>query len=206
MDDGTAYSSGITAAAVELLPSDYFAPLDLAAIFQRPAPVEIDLGCGDGAFLTGRAAKFPERNFLGIERLVGRVRTACRKAARGKLLNLRVLRIESAYAVQYLLPPNSVDVVHLLFPDPWPKKRHHRRRLVTGDFFASLHRILAPAGFVRIATDQADYFAAMRELIFAAPFQEELAAERESFPLTTFEKRFVAQGAPIYRLRLRKIA
>lgn len=191
---------------MELIPTDYFAPLDLAAILPRSAPLEIDLGCGDGTFLVGLAEKFPERNFLGIERLLGRVRSACGKAARGQLPNVRILRIESTYALQHLLPPKSIGVVHLLFPDPWPKKRHHRRRIVTGDFLAAVHRILLPGGRLRIVTDQEDYFHAIRGLVSASPFQEEAGGEWETFPLTTFEKQFIAERAPIYRLGLRKIA
>ena len=95
--------------------------------------------------------------------------------------------------------------MHLLFPDPWPKKRHQRRRIVNRDFLGAVHRALAPDGLLRIATDQQDYFEAIRELVAATEFQIDLEAEEEIFPLTKFEKRFVAEGLPIYRLRLRKI-
>lgn len=191
---------------MELVPKDYFAPLDLAAIFPRPAPVELDLGCGDGTFLTALAARHQERNFLGIERLVGRIRSACGKAARGNLRNVRVLLIESTYAVEYLLPPESIDVVHLLFPDPWPKKRHHRRRIVTANFLANIQRVLMPGGRLRIATDQEDYFTAIRELAARSNFRDAPDGAGAEFPLTTFEKHFVAAGAPIYRLGLRKLS
>jgi tRNA (guanine-N7-)-methyltransferase len=195
----------LPAPGIELIPANYFAPLDLAQVFLRPAPLEIDLGCGNGSFLVAMAERFPERNFLGIERLLGRVRSACGRAARHGLGNVRVLRVETSYAVEYLLPPGSTAVAHLLFPDPWPKKRHQRRRIVTEDFVNAVHRLLAPDGCWRIATDQEDYFASIRELVAGDVFAEE--AERdESFPLTTFEKRFRAQGAPIYRLLLRKVA
>ncbi len=190
---------------MELIPTDYFAPLDLAAILPRSAPLEIDLGCGDGTFLVGLAEKFPERNFLGIERLLGRVRSACGKAARKQLPNVRILRIESTYAVLHLLPPQAIHVVHLLFPDPWPKKRHHRRRIVTGAFLAGVYRILDPGGRLRIATDQEDYFEAIHELASTSCFQEQAGDEHETFPLTTFEKQFVAERASIYRLGLRKV-
>jgi tRNA (guanine-N7-)-methyltransferase len=204
--DATEYSTGFTAAEVELVPENYFAPLDFHELFGRPAPVEVDLGCGDGTFLAALAARHPERNFLGIERLVGRIRSACGKAARAQLRNVRVLLIDSAYAVEYLLPPASVDVIHLLFPDPWPKKRHHRRRIVNAAFLAAAHRALAPGGRLRIATDQADYFAAIRELVAASNFREDSDDETAEFPLTTFEKHYVAAGAPIYRLGLRKVS
>ncbi len=206
MTDANEYSSGLIASEVELVPENYFAPLDLQKIFRRPAPVEVDLGCGDGRFLTAMAGRHPDRNFLGIERLVGRIRSACGKAARAQLPNVRVLLIESAYAVEYLLPPASIDVLHLLFPDPWPKKRHHRRRLVSSDFLAAAHRALAPAGRLRIATDQVDYFQAIRQLAAASEFRDEVDYGTDNFPLTTFEKHFVAAGAPIYRLRLRKVS
>jgi tRNA (guanine-N7-)-methyltransferase len=192
-------------AEIELIPADYFVPLDLAQVFPRPAPLEVDIGCGDGAFLVALAERFPERNFLGLEKLAGRVRRACKKASRLALPNVRVLRIESAYAIQYLLPRASVDVVHLLFPDPWPKKKHRRRRIMSADFLALVHRLLVPNGRFRVATDQKEYFATMRELISPAAFVE-MTPAAETFPLTTFERHFLAEGAPIYRLELRKVS
>ncbi len=204
-------TEGIQSAAaagpeIELIPEDYFAPLDLARIFPNPGPLEVDLGCGDGGFIAAQAERFPERNFLGIEKLGGRVQRASKKAARSGLRNVRVIRGESAYAVQYLLPPGSVDTVHLLFPDPWPKKKHRRRRIVTPEFLASLYRLLAPDGRFRIATDQENYFASIRELIPASGFMEVPPPEGETFPITTFEKHFVREGASIYRLALRKLS
>ena len=124
----------------ELVPETYFAPLDLFAIFGRIAPLHVDLGCGDGAFLSELARCHPDQSFLGIEKLVGRVAKASRKAA--ALENVRILKVESSYAVRYLLPESSVSVFYLLFPDPWPKRRHHRRRIVTTNFLDSIHRAL----------------------------------------------------------------
>ena len=190
--------------AVEFVPGNYFAPLDLAQIFPRAGPLEVDLGCGDGAFLIALAEQTPERNFLGIERLLGRVRSATGRAARRGLPNVRLLRVEAAYAVHYLLPPASVAVAHLLFPDPWPKQRHHRRRLVTAEFVAAIARVLAPGGRFRIATDEADYFETIQERISLAPFRR--APSERAYPPTTFEKRFVAKSAEIYRLELVKIS
>jgi len=191
-------------AAIEFVPANYFAPINLTDVFARPGLLEVDLGCGDGSFLVAMAQKFPERNYLGIERMFGRVRSACGRATRAGASNVRVLRVETSYAVQYLLPADSASAAHLLFPDPWPKKRHQRRRVVTTDFISSVHRLLLPDGFFHIATDQADYFAAIRELVTNFSFREESTRCGEDFPLTTFEKRFAAAGTPIYRLALRK--
>lgn len=199
-------SAPAATAEIELIPADYFAPLDLGQVFPNPGPLEIDIGCGDGGFVVGRAEAFPTRNFLGLEKLGGRVRRGCKKASRLGLTNARFLRIESGYAIQYLLPPASVEIVHLLFPDPWPKSKHRRRRIVTADFLALVHRVLGPHGRFRIATDQEHYFGAMRELVDPAAFREVTPASDETFPVTTFEKHFLAEGAAIYRLELRKVS
>jgi tRNA (guanine-N7-)-methyltransferase len=193
------------AASVEFVPENYLTPLDFDLVFGRSAPVEIDLGCGDGAFVTALARQNPERNFLGIERLIGRVRSTCRKAARENLSNLRVLRVEIAYAVRYLVPFESVAMCYLLFPDPWPKTRHHRRRIVTAEFLESIRNALVPGGILQIATDEADYFEQITRLCAVAPG---LAAVDPSLdvahPVSTFGERFREAGAKTYLLELRK--
>ena len=188
------------------MPENYFAPLDLTQVFGRQAPLEVDLGCGDGGFIAQLASQYPERNFLGIEKLGGRVLRGCRKAKKLGVRNVRFLRIESGYAIQYLLPSASTEVAHLLFPDPWPKRKHKRRRIVQPAFLASVHRVLAPEGRFRIATDQEKYFATIRELIMPELFVVAEPSSNEVFPVTTFERHFVAEGAPIYRLELRKVS
>jgi tRNA (guanine-N7-)-methyltransferase len=192
------------ASDAEIVPANYFAPLDLKAIYGRNAPVEVDLGCGDGSFLVEIAAANPARSFLGIERLLGRVRTAHRKITQRELTNARVLRVESSYAVRRMLPANSVARFHLMFPDPWPKRRHWRRRLVTEDFFAAIHRVLVPHGVLRIATDQVHYF---REIERIAGTSTQFVASSDPNPHSargTFEKRF--SPSEIYRLELRKVS
>lgn len=199
-------AEAVTAWDPEILPEDYFAPLDLAAIFGRQAPLEVDLGCGDGSFLVASAASNPERDFLGIERLAGRVGGACRRIVRRGIMNARVLRVESSYAVQRLLPPASVAVFHLLFPDPWPKRRHWRRRVMTNDFLAAIHRALVPQGSLRIATDQIDYFQEIEHLVSQSALFA-LSPDPGAGPaISTFEKRFRQRDLEIHRLALRKVA
>jgi tRNA (guanine-N7-)-methyltransferase len=190
---------------VEIIPETYLAPLDLLSIFGRQAPLDVDLGCGDGTFLCELARKNPERNFLGIDKMAGRVAKVCRKAA--TLDNVRVLNVESSYAVRYLLPEASVSTFYLLFPDPWPKRRHHRRRIVTIDFLESVYRALEADGMVRIATDQCDYFQQVARAVGSNPrFAVVDMEDRPDLPTTKFERRFVGAGASIYRLSLRKIS
>ncbi|MFZ0505086.1 MAG: hypothetical protein WAM44_15310, partial [Chthoniobacterales bacterium] len=121
----------------EVFPADLRRPLLIGEIYGNDRPLEIDLGSGSGKFLVEAGERFPERNFLGIERLLGRVRKTRRKACQLSLGNVRVLRVEIDYAVKYLLPPGSVSRFHLSFPDPWPKRRHHSRRLVDEEFFGA---------------------------------------------------------------------
>src|ERR1043166_9674539 len=98
--------------------------IDLAALFQKSQPLEIELGCGDGSFLVEYARRHPEHNFIGVERLLGRIRKLDRKGRRAGLTNLRGVRIESMYFLEFLLPPRSAIALHIYFPDPWPKRKH----------------------------------------------------------------------------------
>jgi tRNA (guanine-N7-)-methyltransferase len=190
----------------EIVPENYFEPLDLKGIYGRSALIEVDLGCGDGAFLADLAARHPERSFLGIERLLGRVRQTGSKIARLKLTNARVLRVETSYAIQHMLPAESVSVFHLMFPDPWPKRRHWPRRVITQDFLSSIHRALAPHGFLRVATDQIDYFQEIERLAARSPEFDRVTDQETPGVVSTFEKRFRESGVEIHCLALQKIS
>ena len=190
--------------SAEIIPANYFAPLDFEDIYGNRAPLEVDLGCGDGLFLAAIAAANPARNFLGIERMPGRVRSASRKIE--GLSNARILEIEISYAIRHLLPAASVMTFHLMFPDPWPKRRHSPRRVVRDDFFAALHRALGSGGMIRIATDQADYFGEIEHRAAQALDLVRVADLERPDSASTFEKRFAQEGLEIHRLVLRKVS
>jgi tRNA (guanine-N7-)-methyltransferase len=177
--------------------------LDLKKIFGRKAPLHVDLGCGDGSFLCALAQRIPDKNFLGIERLLGRIRTSARKAT--TLDNVRLLRVESSYAVRYLLPVGSVERFYLLFPDPWPKRRHHRRRIVTPDFLESVHSALEESGSICIATDHFDYVTKIQEIARFHPGFA-LGDADVDLPPSRFALIFQQKGAAIHWLALRKIS
>jgi tRNA (guanine-N7-)-methyltransferase len=177
--------------------------LDLEKIFGRKAPLHVDLGCGDGSFLCALAQRMPCKNFLGIERLLGRIRSAARKAA--SLDNVRLLQMESFYAVRYLLPAESVETFYLLFPDPWPKRRHHRRRIVTLDFLTSIHAALEHNGVIYIATDHLDYFRKIKKTAESTPGFAIDDADVD-LPQSKFGLAFRQKGAPIHWLALRKVS
>ena len=194
--------------SVEFLPENYFVPLDLAALFpERPnAPLEVDLGSGDGSFLVEMAQRAPERNFLGVERLLGRVRKTCRRMARTGALNGRIIRVESHYLVRHLLPRASVQVMHVMFPDPWPKRHHHSKRLIQTGFLDDAREALALGGELRLTTDDLPYFQHMRKVFEAhSGFMEEPWTPGPDYPQTDFERLFRGQGLPIHRALLRRV-
>jgi tRNA (guanine-N7-)-methyltransferase len=180
------------------------ARLDLVQLFGRSAPLHVDLGCGDGSFLCEIAQQVPKKNFLGVERLTKRVEKVRRKAE--EIENVRVLRADTLFAVRYLLPESSVETFYLLFPDPWPKRRHQFRRIFTHDFLNAIAAALEEHGILRVATDQLDYFHQIERLSRAhVQFQVVPRSPDDAvLPITKFERKFREEGAPIYRLTLRK--
>lgn len=190
----------------ELKPADVFRELPVEEIFERPAPLDLDLGCGDGSFLVALAQRHPERNILATERMESRVEKVARKLVHHDIGNARILRLESHYVTKHLLPPGCVSVAYVLFPDPWPKRQHHPRRLIQGEFMASLHRVLAPGGELRVKTDDLPYFQWMERVWAEAPGIERIEwPEEPDWPVTDFESQFIAKGMPIHRARLRKV-
>lgn len=169
-------------------------------------PLEVDLGCGDGGFLVQMAERFPKRNFLGVERLLGRVRKACRRGARMELKNYRIMRMEIGYAVKYLLPRGGVDVMHYAFPDPWPKRRHQGRRFFQQETLLEIGNVLKPGGELRLSTDHDGYFEHMCEVAKQGKaFVVEAWEVEKDYPMTDFERYFAEQGISPHRLRLRRV-
>jgi tRNA (guanine-N7-)-methyltransferase len=175
---------------------------DWPALFGNDRPVELDLGAGDGGFALAYAAAHPEINLLAVERLLGRVRKIEKRATRLGRTHLRVLRLELGYTVRYLLPPESVSVAHILFPDPWPKRRHWPRRLIQPDFVADLARSLRRGGEFRFTTDHEIYFASAQQAVADAGVLKRVEDwDWAADPKTDFQQTFEAEGRPIWRAR-----
>ena len=178
--------------------------IDLAKLFPTAQPLEVELGSGDGSFLAEYARLHPEHNFMGVERLLGRIRKLDRKGRRADLTNLRGLRIESAYFLEYLLPPGSVAALHIYFPDPWPKRKHRRHRLIKERFPTLARQALAPGGTVYLRTDDEDYFEQMVSVFAADPaFRQVETPDELTALLTDFEKDFQARGVKTLRAAYR---
>jgi tRNA (guanine-N7-)-methyltransferase len=175
--------------------------LDLDALFCDRLPLELELGSGDGSFLAQYAGAHRDRNFFGVERLLGRLRKLERKSNRLGLTNVRVVRIEAAYFLDYLLPPKSAEALHIYFPDPWPKRKHRKNRLINQRFTQLARTALRPGGKVYLRTDDADYFAQMKSVFGACPFFQEIATPEElAGHLTDFERGFLKRGVQTLRL------
>jgi tRNA (guanine-N7-)-methyltransferase len=185
-------------------------PLDLQALFGRDAPRMVEIGFGAGEALLKFAAAHPEMDCVGIEVHrpgVGRLLLGAEAAA---LHNLRVICHDAVEVLQQQLAPASIALVHIFFPDPWPKKRHHKRRLIQPAFVELLARIIAPGGTLRLATDWEPYAQHMRDVIDASDSFINVAADAGFIArsaertLTRFEQRGQRLGHDVWDLEYRR--
>jgi len=180
--------------------------LDLSQLFHQDQPMEVELGCGDASFLVEYARQNPGKNFIGVERLLGRIQKLDRKGRRLGLVNVCGVRIESSYFLQYLLPSHSAEALHIYFPDPWPKKKHRKYRLINENFPALARGALVSKGTVYLRTDDADYFQQMTEVFAAANFFQSVETPSTLAAITTdFERDFNAEGIPTLRAAYRLV-
>ena len=187
-------------------------PVDFAAVFGNARPVEVEIGTGKGTFLLARGQARPEVNFLGIEYAKAYCCHAADRFRRHGMTNVRMLHADAGYFFKVCLPPRSLQRVHIYFPDPWPKRRHHRRRLIQPPFLADVRRVLRIGGQLIIVTDHMGYFEQIRAVLASAgqglavvPMPGMTDADGEIVG-TNFERKYIAQGRPFYstaRLRYR---
>ena len=172
--------------------------IDLAGIFGNPRPVEIEIGSGKGAFLLRRASDRPEINLLGIEWLTGYAAYAADRAHRAGLKNVRLLCADAEQVFAKCLADGSVQRVHIYFPDPWPKRKHLRRRLIKPEFIRHLRRVLRPGGTVHLVTDHAEYFQQIRRVLGAGGGLVLLKPSETETVGSNFEKKYAACGKRFY--------
>lgn len=195
---------------LELSPAEIKKPINFDALFGRRAPTEIEIGSGSGVFLSTEAARRPETNFLAIEQDRDQVVRSKEKWRKRSLLNVRLVRCDALYFLEEYLTPESVEGFIILFSDPWPKTRHHKRRVFQDRLRESIRRTLKPGGAVHIKTDVTEYYDVISKLFAGADFLEKEADQRldkeplEGDIVTNFQRKALEKGHPIHRLYYRK--
>lgn len=184
-------------------------PIDFARTFGRRAPIVLEIGCGMGETTAAIAAAQPGLDFVGVEVHGPGVGAILNRIEQGALANLRVIQHDAVEVVDAMIPQASLSGIHVYFPDPWPKKRHHKRRLIQPPFVALLASRLAPGATLHLATDWAPYAEQMLQVLGAEPSLVNTAsgfAARPAYrPLTKFELRGQQLGQPSHDLVFRKI-
>jgi tRNA (guanine-N7-)-methyltransferase len=183
-------------------------PLDFAAVFGRQAAVVLEIGFGMGDATAQIAAARPDTDFVGVEVHTPGVGALLRRIGEQGLTNLRIVQHDAVEVLEHMVPPASLAGVHIFFPDPWHKKKHHKRRLVQPPFVAKLATRLAPGGYLHCATDWQPYAEQMLEVLGAEPSLRNTAegyAPRPDYrPLTKFENRGLKLGHGVWDLVFRK--
>jgi tRNA (guanine-N7-)-methyltransferase len=183
-------------------------PADLDAAFGRRAPRILEIGFGMGELTASLARAFPERDYLGIEVHTPGVGNLLKLIDEHGLANVRVIRHDAVEVLRHMILPDSIDGVHVFFPDPWPKKRHHKRRLIQPPFVQLLASRIRPGGYLHLATDWEDYATQMLEVLAAEPLLENtttgFAPRPDSRPQTKFETRGLNLGHEVRDLLFRR--
>ncbi len=184
------------------------APLDLSAAFGRSAPVILEIGFGMGETTAAIATAQPEHDFLGLEVHTPGVGSLCKLVSEGALGNVRIIQHDAVEVLRDMITPGALAGVHVFFPDPWPKKRHHKRRLIQGPLVHLLASRLAPGGYLHCATDWQEYAEQMLEVLSAEPLLENTAAgfaPRPAYrPQTKFETRGLRLGHGVWDVVFRR--
>jgi tRNA (guanine-N7-)-methyltransferase len=205
-------SDGQRRAYDDLLPTFGIAfqaqPIDFRETFGRQAPVVLEIGFGMGGSTAEIAAAHPATDFLCVEVYTPGVGSLLRQVAERGLRNIRVVQHDAVEVLRDMVPPDSLAGVHVFFPDPWPKKRHHKRRLIQPPSVAALATRIAPGGYLHCATDWEDYAVQMLEVLSAEPLLENTAAgyapRPDHRPPTKFERRGLRLGHGVWDLIFRR--
>lgn len=184
-------------------------PIDLAQVFGRKAPQIVEIGFGMGQATAQIAQARPDDDFVGIEVHAPGVGGLCKLIEEGGITNLRIVQHDAVEVLRDMIPEASLAGVHIYFPDPWPKKRHHKRRLVQGPFVKLIASRLAPGGYLHCATDWEEYAHQMLEVLSAEPMlantAEGFAPKPDYRPLTKFENRGIKLGHGVWDVVFRKV-
>jgi len=180
--------------------------LDLIRLFGNDRPVEMELGTGKGGFLLERARSLPELNLFGVEWANKYYRFAAKRMAHWEVTNVRIMRADARHLLIHHLPDDSLTALHVYHPDPWPKKRHHKRRLFQPGFVEAVARVLRRRSRLFVQTDHREYYTWIHDLLTAQPglnIEKAGALDRQTpqaTPGTNYEIKYLRQGRNIWYL------
>lgn len=183
---------------------DLEAPLDLDGLVPGGGPWEVEIGFGKGRFLLAQAAANPERRYLGIEVASQYFRLVRQRAAKRGIGNLLLMRGEALYILSAILPTRFADTVHVYFPDPWPKARHHERRLFDAETVDLVLGLIRPGGRLLFASDFLEYAGVVAELFDSHPAlsRQVMDGPWDGEPRTNYEAKYILEGRPIARFEV----
>ena len=199
--------------SIGLHPETLGSRIDFGQLFGRSAPVQLEIGSGKGTFLVNEAQACPEMDFFGIEWASKYYRYAVDRLGRRKLTNVRLIRTEAAGFLRDFIGEQTIDGIHIYYPDPWPKKRHHKRRFICQANVEQILRVLKTGGHLKIATDHADYFEQMQTVLRGCAsrfrrieFRPTAGAQGGEWVGTNFERKYLKEERGVFTIALEKVA
>ena len=195
--------SNLSLSQILLPPDSLPSPWDWESLFGNTHPVEIEIGSGKGGFLIASSEAYPGKNFLGIEKSIKMTRYTAERLGKRSISNIRLVCANAQYILTRMVPDTSVSVIHIYFPDPWPKTRHQKRRLMSPDFLKILRKVLIPGGTIQFATDHQDYYEETKDLFSQSPHFQSLDPgqwidTRPEECITNYEIKYRRESRPIY--------
>ncbi len=196
---------------ISLNPENLNRKIDFSSVFGRNAPVHIEIGSGKGTFILAEAKAYSDINFLGIEWANKYYRYTVDRMGRWGLNNVKIIRTEASLFVKENINDSSIDCFHIYYPDPWPKKRHHKRRFINDENTNEMIRCLRPGGIIRIATDHEDYWRQIQEVIKPRKELDQIeltptaGAEEGEVLGTNYERKYIKEKRNVFTIAVKKI-
>jgi len=202
---GQSSPDGITESDVVVNPRETgFAPVDPQVLFGNRNPVVLEIGSGKGRFLIGTAMERPDLNLLGIEKSLHYHRLIRDRVLKRGLRNVRLMNHDAFLVLQRMLPDASISEIHVYFPDPWPRAKQQKRRIIRPEALAEMRRVLVDGGSGIYVTDHQEYFEAAAPYVEAMFRSERRVPTPDDVPRTNYEAKYRSEGRPIYEIRFWK--
>lgn len=187
--------------------------VDFNALFGRSCEIHVEVGSGGGNFIVNQARAFPNIDFLGIEWASKHYRRAVDRMGRWQIRNAKMIRTEAVFFIAKQLEDSSVDCFHVYFPDPWPKKKHNKRRFLCRENLTEMLRCLKKGGIIQVTTDHEDYYEQIKSVFYDGDgrfekieFVKAADAKEAEYVGTSYERKYIKEQRSVYTLAVRKLS